>query len=1641
MMKKNVFLRKNLVGLAVFFVVVIGIFNFYKVKVVEAAWFGVGWQHRVKLTIDHTKVSADQTDFPVYVNLNNLPAAFHSNVNQTDGRDIRVTKSDGTTELPREVVFYTAASDTGELHFKYTGTLSSTVDTDVYIYYGNASASDYAVTDTYGTQNVWNSNYKATWHFTEASGTHYDSTSNNNDSSAVTVTTQGTANSKIGGADGYDGVDDVVNMSSPTSLDNLGPFTFSAWIYPETCGEGGYGRIINKSGILLYLDCVDAGIVDSLVLTIPHSTTNLKVISQDNTITFNAWQLVTVTWDDSLTATNVHVYFNGSETTYQQQTNGVGTQGDDSANNFFIGNNAETAGTRTFNGQIDEMRVSSMVRSSTWISTEYNNQSSPSTFFSTFGGEETEPTPTPTPSPTENLFFKFDEGYGTTTADSSSNRFIGTLAGATKPVWQTEDLCISGKCLYFNGSTASVTVASTLTSMKSTSFWVKPKTNGETLVDFDGGTHYIAASAGNITATGFSSPTYYINGLATTTPQLVPNVWQHIEVTTSTAFNASSIKIGNNASAFLNGFVDEFRIHNTQRTAAQVKSDFNSHGSFLGTSVSFGDSGTGKILSSGLVGYWKMDENSGNATDASGNGLTLTNNGTTPYGGGKFARGSEYVPASSQYFSTTTTIAGVKTISFWVNPDSTTNYFAGLTAGAYLTASAGTIAATGFTNPTIYVNGIASTTLVQDVWQLVTVTTETGIDANQFYLGRQDGNYYDGTIDEVRIYNRTFSPAEVRQLANWAPGPVGHWRMDENTGESVYDASGNDNLGTMGSSSSPDSADPKWATGKYGSGVKTGVDDYVNIPDNNNYSIITTGALTVETWINIDSESGGQEIITKSGSANYEWDLSRQNGGTIKAGTTGLNGTSYITNNTSTTVPLGQWAHIAFTIDTNIATPILTIYINGVIAATDIVQDGGTLENGTMPVRFGMNNINTYPTYGSIDDVRIYNYVRTPAQIAEDMLAGRSDPLVYWKFDEGYGLTANNSGSGGSSKNGTITSGAWTGAGKLNKALTFSASTSVTATITNSAYSNAISLWVYPTTSIASKTLVTATKLITDSSGRPTYGSCVGTALSLSTWTHVVAISNGSGSCAIYQNGLLAATGTTGVTFDTSINVGATSFTGSLDEFTFFNFPITSEQVKVLYNQNSTSVMGAILTSNDSFCPPGQSTPCVGPVGYWKMDENTGNTSTNDSTGNNGGNLEGGLSSWKPGKYGSSLNFDGVDDRVYDSTASWDFTGNPTKSFTLGAWFKRDVCDGTGRGISLGSESGLRIGDGSTTDVYFQLIPGGTFSYGSGACAVGVWTHIEGVYDAATTTLYFYWNGRLADSDVVSSTDTSAQADVISLGKAAGTVWYDGQLDDVRVYDYARTSAQVVWDYNGGAPIAWWKMDECAGDMLYDASLLGSGAAEGKNGIWSGASGTNTSAGTCTTVNTATARYNGRMGKYNAGLDFDSVDDKVTITNTTTIDLNDGLKNGFTIGGWIYPDSDGEGDVGRFFDKGTNTYCRLGSESVGQATVSCRIGLTTDAEFSATTKVTIGQWNHVVFSWTNDSDDEITIWVNGIPNTSSAAFDGDPATDTTDLTIGNNAGQTTTFDGKIDDFRIFGYEMTLQQIKMMMNDGAAKIGP
>jgi len=153
---------------------------------------GGTWAYRIPITVPAAAVDANLTNVPVYLDASDLPADFHTNV-ASNGCDIRFGAADGTTELAGELVSYDSVGDTGELYF-LAPSLDSATDTVFYIYYGNASATCYAATGTYGSQAVW-----ADYHFVAHDGGDTDSTGN------VTATVIGTPLPTIGAATGIVG--------------------------------------------------------------------------------------------------------------------------------------------------------------------------------------------------------------------------------------------------------------------------------------------------------------------------------------------------------------------------------------------------------------------------------------------------------------------------------------------------------------------------------------------------------------------------------------------------------------------------------------------------------------------------------------------------------------------------------------------------------------------------------------------------------------------------------------------------------------------------------------------------------------------------------------------------------------------------------------------------------------------------------------------------------------------------------------------------------------------------------------------------------------------------------------------------------------------------------------------------------------------------------------------------------------------------------------------------------------------------------------------------------------------------------------------------------------------------------------------
>ncbi len=360
-------------------------------------WYDMSWPYRVKVTVDHTKVPANLTDFPVYINLANLPSGFHSNVNQIDARDIRVTKSDGTTELPREVGWYDSATDNGELYFKYSGTLSSTVDTEIYLYYGYASASNYSESATYGSNNVWDTSYKGVWHLGEASdATRVDSTLNNNDlTESPSDVVDRYESGSIRGAD-FERTDTeylTIPDASQTGLDLGNSFTFTTRLNVESApfGGGAHQGVIAKAaggGWSYGLSTGSAG-TNSFGFMIDNdgfAGGGVAIGTDTDFFTVSNWNTYHIVYNGSI----VRIYKDGVEQTSFNFPYSTSMTPINSASAFRLGNFESQNG--YYDGIMDEIRVSNVARSANWVATEHNNVSSPATFYAV-GSQEVPSSP------------------------------------------------------------------------------------------------------------------------------------------------------------------------------------------------------------------------------------------------------------------------------------------------------------------------------------------------------------------------------------------------------------------------------------------------------------------------------------------------------------------------------------------------------------------------------------------------------------------------------------------------------------------------------------------------------------------------------------------------------------------------------------------------------------------------------------------------------------------------------------------------------------------------------------------------------------------------------------------------------------------------------------------------------------------------------------------------------------------------------------------------------------------------------------------------------------------------------------------------------------------------------------------------
>ena len=220
--------------------------------------------------------------------------------------------------------------------------------------------------------------------------------------------------------------------------------------------------------------------------------------------------------------------------------------------------------------------------------------------------------------------------------------------------------------------------------------------------------------------------------------------------------------------------------------------------------------------------------------------------------------------------------------------------------------------------------------------------------------------------------NITTSTAVAVTVTNTAPpaGLVAAFGFDEASGNSVTDASGVGNNGTV-------SGATRAAVGRYGGALSfDGTNDSVAVPDA--ASLDLTNNMTLSAYVNPTSSTGWRTVLMKERPGGLVYglygssDLPRPSGQlVIGSAEQQLLGPA--------TLPTNAWSHVAFTYDGST----MRLYVNGIEVA-DQAQTGSAVVS-TGALKIGGNPIWGEWFAGMIDEVRIYNRALTPAQLQADM--------------------------------------------------------------------------------------------------------------------------------------------------------------------------------------------------------------------------------------------------------------------------------------------------------------------------------------------------------------------------------------------------------------------------------------------------------------------------------------------------------------------------------------------------------------------------------------------------------------------------------------------------------------------------------
>ena len=417
-------------------------------------------------------------------------------------------------------------------------------------------------------------------------------------------------------------------------------------------------------------------------------------------------------------------------------------------------------------------------------------------------------------------------------------------------------------------------------------------------------------------------------------------------------------------------------------------------------------------------------------------------------------------------------------------------------------------------------------------------------------------------------------------------------------------------------------------------------------------------------------------------------------------------------------------------------------------------------------------------------------------------------------------------------------------------------------------------------------------------------------------------------------------------------------------------------------------------------------------VATYRFEDNANDVTTNNNgTANN--------ITYSTGKFGKAAVFNGSSTGIEIPNLSTMF-GQKT-SYTVSAWFKAPSSATGNRAIFddynyANSNLGLYLYDGvmnffarynnsNTSGIY-----SGTVTYNDNN-----WHHVVATSDQTTGKLYI--DGQLISSGAMPSPSYSGGSPVVSIGKqqhpgSSTYSWFDGSIDQVRIFDHAITAAQVTALYNETATtaalatidnpstIAYYKMEDATDETgSYD--------------------------GTATNVNFNVEGKYGFAGLFNGSNSYIDI---------STLDFP---TNNFSVSAWVYLNS----------TPGSTTYNMIlttAKQNSGGYFYFTFYG--TQLQYyhvaSGTSviggTVVAGQWNHVVL--TQSSTGGAKVYLNASVAASNTGLTANNTPNTTSGGVNTlgfyNTGSSTTgsLNGRMDQVRIFNKAISAAEVTTLYNE-------